>query len=92
MKVFFAMLTIILVIVGIFYSHALCLLAIVTGILAIRAAPSGLRSDEKEKSGGVVGPLIDKAEISSTMRDCPFCGNKIFREAIKCEYCNNYLN
>lgn len=87
MKTVFGALTVVLLIMGIFFYAPILIVAVITGILAIGMSPGDRRADGKKKSGGLLGGLIDSAEVSSRMRDCPFCGNKIFRKAVKCQYC-----
>jgi len=65
--------------------------AVITGILAMAASPGGTRPDGKPRSGGLLGGLIDKYEISRTMRDCPYCKMKIMKTATKCPYCQEFI-
>lgn len=87
MRTFFSLLTIGLILVGFFFPLAWAG-AVITGIIAIGSAPSGKRADGKSRTGGLLGGVIDNAVVSSKMRDCPFCGNQIFRKAVKCPYCH----
>ena len=87
MRTFFSLLTIGLILVGFFIPLAWAG-AVITGIIAIGSAPSGKRADGKSGTGGLLGGVIDNAVVSSKMRDCPFCGNQIFRKAVKCPYCH----
>ena len=87
MRGFFSLLTIGLILVGFFLPIA-WVGAVITGIIAIGSAPSGKRADGKSRTGGLLGGVIDNAAVSSKMRECPYCGNMIFRKAIKCQYCH----
>jgi len=61
------------------------------GVLLGGMSPADLRSDGKRKSGGILGSLIDRVEIDATMKDCPYCGSKVFKKAVKCQHCHEDL-
>jgi len=86
MRTFFSLLTIGLILVGFFFPFAWAG-AVITRIIAIGSAPSGKRADGKSRAG-LLGGVVDNAVVSSKMRDCPFCGNQIFRKGVKCPYCH----
>ena len=87
----FLLLTVGLILVGFFFSIA-WVGAIFTGIIAIASTPSGKRADGKARTGGLLGGVIDDAVVSSKMRECPYCGNQIFRKAKKCQYCHEMVD
>ena len=90
MKQTYNILTVGLVIVGFFIPLAWGA-AVITFIFAISSTPPGLREDGKEKSGGLLGGVIDSYTVSKTMRDCPFCCKKIMKAATKCPYCQEFV-
>lgn len=87
MKGFFSLLTFGFILMGFFFPIAWGG-AVITGIIAIGSSPSGKRADGKSRTGGLLGGLVDNAVVSSKMRECPYCGNQIFRKAVKCQYCH----
>ena len=64
----------------------------ITGIIAIGSAPSGKRADGKARSGGLLGGITDDIIVSFKMRECPYCGNQIFKKAQKCQYCHEKVD
>lgn len=87
MRGFFFGLTVVLVIIGLFLP-VLWVVAIITAVLAIASAPSGVRADGKPRSGGLLGGVWDAAAVSMTTRDCPHCRTKIDKRATVCPQCS----
>jgi len=90
MKAFFSIFTVLLVAVG-FIVPVAWVFAIVTGIIAIIAAPAGRRADGKRRTGGLLGGLWDDVVIGLKMATCPHCKSKIIKDASKCPYCGEWV-
>lgn len=90
MKQFFGFLTVGLILVGFFFPLA-WIFAIITGIVAIGAAPSSKRPDGHGKTGGLLGGVWDDIVISYKMIDCPYCKAKIMKDALKCAHCGEWV-
>ena len=86
MKSFFWMLTVVLVIGG-FFIPLLWVAALVIGLLAIGSSPSGKREDGNARTGGLMGGIWDAAVVSSKMKTCPSCAEKIMKRASVCKHC-----
>ncbi len=90
MKSALGVITIILAIAG-FFVPVLWVFAIITLFFWIGLRPAGLRADGKRKTGGLLGALIDDLSVHSKMRKCPYCKALIFRDALKCNHCGEFL-
>jgi hypothetical protein len=86
MKSFLWGLTVVLGIAGLFVP-VLLVVAFVTAMMAIGAAPAGQRADGKDRTGGLLGGAWDSAVIAGTMKDCPHCLSKIPKAAAVCRHC-----
>lgn len=67
MKIFFTLLTVVLIFVGFVNPFALAGAAI-AGFIAVGVAPSGRRADGKRKTGGLLGGLVDDLEMAFKKR------------------------
>lgn len=64
---------------------------IVCLVIGIGCAPEGRRADGKRRTGGLLGGVWDAAMESYNTKKCPFCGERILREAKVCRYCGRDL-
>lgn len=90
MKNTFWILTIILVLFG-FAFPVVWIGAVISGFIAISAAPEGRRLDGKKRTGGLLGGVLDDFVVGMKMMDCPYCKSKIMRDAQKCANCGEWL-
>lgn len=86
MKSFFSLLAVVSIVGG-FFLPVLWVVALISIIIAIGAAPEGKRADGKAKTGGLLGGVWDSAVVSATMKKCPHCLSDIPKEASVCRHC-----
>lgn len=91
MKIAFGVITVLLVVAG-FFVHTLWIFAIFTGFFWIGSRPAGTRADGKRKNGGLFGPVFDRIAVNRKMHKCPYCKVLIFKDALKCSHCGEWLN
>ncbi|RZB36037.1 MAG: hypothetical protein SRB2_02542 [Desulfobacteraceae bacterium Eth-SRB2] len=90
MRYIFIALTIGLGIIGFFIPMA-WIGAAITTILAIVLKPPGVYENTKPKFSELQKGLRGEVVGGQTMRDCPFCLNKIKVDARKCPYCEEWV-
>lgn len=90
MRSFFLILAVILALLGFIIPFA-WIGALISGVLALFSAPSGIRPDGKQRTGGLLGGLWDDMVVSAKMTDCPHCKSKIMDNATKCPHCGEWV-
>ena len=94
MKIIFILLTIGFVVAGFFFSPFAYIGAVFSGILAIGIKPAGIRADQTTSISGLSTGIHTRSGSTTgthSLRDCPFCLQKIKVDARKCPHCGEYV-
>lgn len=60
-------------------------------VIGVGCSPAGRRADGKRRTGGLLGGVWDAAMEEVNTKKCPFCGERILKEAIVCRFCDKDL-
>lgn len=90
MQSFWYMVMLVFLVAG-FFAPAAWFVAFVAWIIAVGCRPPGRRADGKPYTGGLLGGVVDAAAVAARMRDCPYCQEKVFRDATRCPTCRSDL-
>jgi len=54
--------------------------------------PKGPREDGKRRTGGILGGVVDDIVVGCKMANCPYCKERILKDAVKCKHCGEFLH
>ncbi len=90
MRYIFIALTIALIIIG-FHAKLAWIGAAITAILAVISPRPNVKEDLATNTGKIFNDLRHVGAEGQTVRDCPFCLQKIKAEARKCPHCGEWV-
>jgi len=52
---------------------------------------SVFREDGRPRNGGLLGPVVDHYAVRANTIQCPYCRQRVNKEAVKCGSCHEWL-
>ena len=49
------------------------------------------REDGRPRNGGLLGPVVDYYAVRANTMQCPYCRQRVNKDAVKCGACHEWL-